>query len=77
MKAMLCGLAVALGLVGTPSVAAELPIFDAHIHYSHDAWEKLPPKQAVAILRQAGLRARWCPRRTTRAPRCWWPRRPT
>ncbi len=35
--------------------AAELPIFDAHIHYSHDAWENLPPKDAVAILRKAGI----------------------
>jgi len=37
--------------------AAPLPIFDAHLHYSHDAWEQLPPKAAIAILRQAGLKA--------------------
>ena len=36
--------------------AAELPIFDAHVHYSHDAWDKLPPKDAIAILRQAGIK---------------------
>ena len=36
--------------------AAELPIFDAHIHYSHDAWSVVPPKDAVAILRKAGLK---------------------
>jgi predicted TIM-barrel fold metal-dependent hydrolase len=35
---------------------ADLPIFDAHIHYSHDAWQTVPPKQAVALLRKAGLR---------------------
>ena len=35
---------------------AELPIFDAHVHYSHDAWESLPPKDAVALLRKAGLK---------------------
>jgi len=35
---------------------APLPIFDAHLHYSHDAWERLPPAQAVALLRQAGLK---------------------
>jgi hypothetical protein len=35
---------------------APLPIFDAHLHYSHDAWERLPPKDAVALMRQAGLR---------------------
>ncbi len=33
-----------------------LPIFDAHLHYSHDAWDRLPPKEAVALLRQAGLK---------------------
>ena len=36
--------------------AFELPIFDAHLHYSHDAWDQLPPKQAIAILRKAGLK---------------------
>lgn len=36
--------------------AGDLPLFDAHIHYSHDAVDLVPPKQAVAILRQAGLR---------------------
>lgn len=47
----------ALGLAGRTARAADpLPLFDAHIHYSHDAWELVPPKQAVAILRRAGLR---------------------
>lgn len=36
--------------------AAELPIFDAHLHYSHDAWNLLPPDKALALLRQAGLK---------------------
>jgi hypothetical protein len=35
---------------------APMPIFDAHLHYSHDAWERLPPKDAVALLRKAGLK---------------------
>jgi len=34
----------------------ELPIFDAHLHYSHDAWESVPPADAIAILRKAGLK---------------------
>jgi hypothetical protein len=37
------------------SAAAPLPLFDAHVHYSHDAVELVPPAQAVAILRKAGL----------------------
>lgn len=49
-------LAAAAALAAGTARAAELPLFDAHIHYSHDAWELVPPKQAVSILRQAGLR---------------------
>jgi hypothetical protein len=39
-----------------PGDAAGLPIFDAHLHYSHDAWERLPAHEAVALMRRAGLR---------------------
>ena len=35
---------------------AALPIFDAHVHYSHDAWEHVPPATAVALVRQAGVK---------------------
>jgi len=44
-------------LTQAPSLAqpAAMPIFDAHLHYSHDAWERLPPAEAVALLRKAGL----------------------
>jgi len=46
-----------LGLAAAPpALAAEMPIFDAHVHYSHDAWDTLPPADAVAILRKAGLK---------------------
>jgi hypothetical protein len=55
--------AAALGLLGPSAglgrahaAVAALPIFDAHLHYSHDAWERLSPKEAVALLRQAGLK---------------------
>jgi len=50
--ASMAALSLALG-----AGAAPLPIFDSHLHYSHDAWEQLPPKAAIAILRQAGLKA--------------------
>lgn len=36
-------------------LAAEPALFDAHIHYSHDAWESVPPAEAVALLRKAGV----------------------
>jgi predicted TIM-barrel fold metal-dependent hydrolase len=41
---------------GASSTTGLLPLFDAHIHYSHDAWELVPPKQAIDIMRKAGLK---------------------
>jgi hypothetical protein len=38
------------------ATAADLPVFDAHVHYSHDAWDRIPPKEAIALLRKAGIR---------------------
>ncbi len=40
----------------TAVIAEDLPIFDAHVHYSHDAREALPTQDAIAILRRAGVR---------------------
>jgi Amidohydrolase len=52
---LLTGLAFVLS--ATAVFAAEpLPIFDAHVHYSHDAWESVPPKMAIEFLRKAGVR---------------------
>lgn len=47
---------LALALLAAPALAEPLPIFDAHVHYSHDAVELVPPAEAVALLRSAGLR---------------------
>jgi hypothetical protein len=61
-RLILAAPAMALGLSGAPAApvraqgAPALPIFDAHLHYSHDAWERLSPKEAIAILRRAGLK---------------------
>jgi hypothetical protein len=53
---MLTTLVLAL-LLAAPALAgaADLPIFDAHLHYSHDAWGVVPPADAVALMRRAGL----------------------
>jgi predicted TIM-barrel fold metal-dependent hydrolase len=48
--------ATASCLCTLPLQAAELPIFDAHVHYSHDAAAQMPVKEAAAILRKAGLK---------------------
>ena len=43
--------------VALPAQSAEImPLIDAHLHYSHDAWEGLPPKDAIAALRRARLK---------------------
>jgi hypothetical protein len=40
-----------------PAQAADImPLVDAHLHYSHDAWDDLPSKDAIAVLRRAGLK---------------------
>lgn len=51
-----CVALLLVALACLPARAAELPIFDAHLHYSHDAWQMLPPAQAIALLKQAGVR---------------------
>lgn len=33
----------------------KFPIFDAHIHYSHDVWQAISPKDAIRRLREAGV----------------------
>ena len=43
-------------IFSSQALAEKLPIFDAHIHYSHDAVILVPPQEAVRALRSAGLR---------------------
>lgn len=33
----------------------DAPLFDAHIHYSHDVWQAIPPEKAIRKLRDAGI----------------------
>jgi hypothetical protein len=56
----LCTAALAAPLANFAGIAqaqtdTRIPLFDAHIHYSHDAWSLVPPKQAIEIMRRAGL----------------------
>src|SRR5215475_5172658 len=55
MMALLAAIVLAL-VVPLPAWAEDLPLFDAHVHYSHDAWDVVPPKDAVALLRKAGVK---------------------
>lgn len=58
MARRLCDFFLVLVGLSTAAVAlaADLPIFDAHVHYSHDAWENLPPRMAIDLIRKAGVR---------------------
>ena len=35
-------LALLMSLVAATAAAQPLPVFDAHVHYSHDAWDVVP-----------------------------------
>ena len=46
----------AAALLATPArAAADYRLFDAHIHYSQDAWDGLTPERALSILARAGV----------------------
>jgi hypothetical protein len=49
-------LLIAASVASPASAADALPIFDAHVHYSQEAWERMPPKEAIALLRKAGVK---------------------
>ena len=51
-RALLAGLIIVMPL---PLAAEDLRLIDTHIHYSHDAWDRLPPPDAIKVLRAAGL----------------------
>src|SRR5881628_2113683 len=51
---LLLALAVVLGAAAP--AAAQLPIFDAHIHYSRPDWDAYSPERALSLLAQAGVR---------------------
>jgi hypothetical protein len=54
---LLLTLAIALpGLAPGAPAAPPMPLFDAHIHYSADAWDAYPVAEALAILDRAGIR---------------------
>lgn len=47
----------ALLVLGTAAPgAAQLPIFDAHVHYSRPDWDVYSPERALSILSAAGVR---------------------
>lgn len=51
-------MAVATGVLGAaaPMAPPDLPIFDAHIHYSQPDWDAFTPERALSMLARAGVR---------------------
>ncbi|MEM9062010.1 MAG: amidohydrolase family protein [Pseudomonadota bacterium] len=47
--------ATALGHEPIGDAAADLPIFDAHIHYKKEAWEPYPPATVIELMDQNGV----------------------
>ena len=57
MRTILAGLSFAFSAcVALPAAAASCRCSTRTLHYSHDAWQSVPPKEAIALLRKAGLR---------------------
>lgn len=57
MKRLPSALAL-IGLFWTPALPAQaerIPLFDAHIHYSGDAWEPVPVSEALMLLDEGGI----------------------
>jgi len=46
----------AMALAVSIAQGAELPVFDAHVHYSHDAVEMLPVETVIELLRKANVK---------------------
>lgn len=47
---------VAILVLSCPAHADRLPLFDAHLHYSHDAWESFSVEAVIGLLREAGIK---------------------
>jgi len=45
-----------LAAISSFGFSQDLPIFDAHLHYSHDAWDQVPVQEVLAILKKAGVK---------------------
>lgn len=56
MRRGLAVLAVAACALGPAMASAQLPLFDAHIHYSQPDWDVHTPERALSILARAGVR---------------------
>jgi len=55
-NALLVWLLACFSLFSSAHANTELPIADAHLHYSHDSVELTPPERVIEIMREANLK---------------------
>jgi hypothetical protein len=55
-RALLVAVAALVVVGGAAPAAAQLPIFDAHIHFSRPDWDVYTPERILSILAKAGVR---------------------
>jgi hypothetical protein len=56
MTALRAVVVVAALVLASGPAAAQLPLFDAHIHYSRPDWDAYTPERILSILAKAGVR---------------------
>ena len=52
---LLTVMSVATTVAADETKVSDMTVFDAHIHYSHDVWDAIPPEDAIRRLREAGV----------------------
>jgi hypothetical protein len=52
---LLTVMSVATTVAADETKVSDKPVFDAHIHYSHDVWDAIPPEDAIRRLRETGV----------------------
>ncbi len=56
MRAISLAVCLVVGGIGAAGARAEMPVFDAHIHFSRPDWAVYTPERALDILARAGVR---------------------
>lgn len=56
VRAIVAALVVAGAVLAAAPARAQLPIFDAHIHYSRPDWDAVPPERVLEILARANVK---------------------
>ena len=53
---LLAAILLSVSVANAANTDKPLPIFDAHIHYSHDVWDAIAPAEAIRRFRALGIK---------------------